>query len=123
MATHGNGCSPPLSEPPLPLSFLVGSQSGADIQPFEVELLSDVEGASEKRRPSPRGIGGGDGGEVLLTEDDAWMRNIWGVENRAVVMSYFCVGFAIRFLTTPISYYTVNVLGEALFGTGRVYPG
>ena len=48
----------------------------------------------------------------MLTENDAWMRNIWGLENRAVVMSYFCVGFAIRFLTTPLSYYVVDVLGE-----------
>ncbi|CAM9568949.1 unnamed protein product [Hapterophycus canaliculatus] len=38
------------------------------------------------------------------------MRNVWSLQNRAVVMSYFCVGFAIRFLTTPLSYYTVHVL-------------
>lgn len=77
------------------------------MEPFQVELLSDVEGISEKKTPGP----GGDGA-VMLSENDRWMRNVWSVQNRAVVMSYFCVGFAIRFLTTPLSYYTVHVLGE-----------
>lgn len=76
------------------------------MEPFEVELLSDVEGTSERKIPGP------EGDRVILSENDRWMRNVWSVQNRAVVMSYFCVGFAIRFLTTPLSYYTVHVLGE-----------
>ncbi|CAM9611590.1 unnamed protein product [Ectocarpus sp. 6 AP-2014] len=52
-------------------------------------------------------------GALSTSENDKWMRNIWAVQNRAVVMSYFCVGFAIRFLTTPISYYMVNVIGAS----------
>lgn len=105
-------------------SFCVVSQTGSDIEPFEVELLSDVEGASEKKRPGS----GADPGDVAPSENDAWMRNIWGAENRAVVMSYLCVGIALRFLATPISYYTVNVLGEFFcivfcfcFSLGRVH--
>ena len=48
-------------------------------------------------------------GDVVPLDNDAWMRDIWGAENRAVVMSYFCVGFAIRFMTTPTAYYLVNL--------------
>jgi hypothetical protein len=46
--------------------------------------------------------------------DDAWMRDIWAAPNRAVVASYFCVGFTMSFLSTPLSYYLVHVLGECL---------
>lgn len=79
------------------------------MQPFEVELLSDVEGEGWSR--------GGGGGEGVSpspenTTDKRWMRDIWSVENRAVVMSYFCVGFAIRFMQTPLAYYTVEYLGD-----------
>ncbi len=89
-----------------------GRQGDSEVQPFEVELLSDVEGAPENKRPGDGG-GEGDGGGRAPSENDKWMRDIWSVQNRAVVMSYFCVGFAIRFLTAPISYYIVHVLGES----------
>lgn len=88
------------------------------MQPFEVELLSDVEGVSERDGWSSRGDGGGGGGGDGMTpspgniHDKPWMRDIWSVPNRAVVMSYFCVGFAIRFLNTPLAYYTVDFLGD-----------
>lgn len=74
-----------------------------------MELLSDVEGTSEKRRPDHDGEGGGSSSSE---NDDKWMRDVWSVPNRAVVMSYFCVGFAIKFLTTPTAYYAVHVLGD-----------
>lgn len=80
------------------------------VQPFEVELLSDVEGEGWSR-----GDGGGDGATASsgnINNDKPWMRNIWSVQNRAVVMSYFCVGFAMRFLNTPLAYYTVEYLGD-----------
>lgn len=105
----------PAFHPSILSLFCVVSQTGSDIEPFEVELLSDVEGTSEKRKPGS----GAEPGDVEPAESDAWMRNIWGAENRAVVMSYFCVGIALRFLTTPISYYIVNVLGEFLFFLSR----
>lgn len=63
---------------------------------FEVELLSDMEGSSAEG----------------FSENDKWMRDLWALPNRAVVMSYFCVGFAIRFMVTPLSYYAVHVIGE-----------
>lgn len=83
-----------------------------------MELLSDVEGAPENKRPGDGdGEGGGEG--RAPSENDKWMRDIWSVQNRAVVMSYFCVGFAIRFLTAPTSYYIVHVLGESAGWVGR----
>lgn len=83
------------------------------VQPFEVELLSDVEGVSEREGWNSKVDGGEDGGAPISANmNDKWMRNIWSVQNRAVVMSYFCVGFAIRFLQTPLAYYTVDYLGR-----------
>lgn len=67
--------------------------------------MSDVEGVPQKQMYDSESA-------FAYSEDDKWMRNVWALPNRAVVMSYFCVGFAIRFLTTPISYYAVHVLGE-----------
>lgn len=72
-----------------------------------MELLSDVEGKSERPTRDPLD-------EPVCPDNDRWMRNIWALPNRAVVMSYFCVGFAIRFITVPQSYYVVHVLGETL---------
>lgn len=92
------------------------------VQPFEVELLSDVgdvEGDPEREGWISRGDGGGSGeggapssSSPANARDKLWMRNIWSVQNRAVVMSYFCVGFALRFLQTPLAYYTVEYLGD-----------
>lgn len=90
------------------------------VQPFEVELLSDVEGVSEVWGS----VGdGGEGGSSTSANDKLWMRNIWSVQNRAVVMSYFCVGFAIRFLTTPIGYYIVHYLGDSHAQSGVAFVG
>ena len=86
----------------------------------EVELLSDIEGTvvGDKSRRVQRaelkyeyrfGSAASDPSDV--DNDDKWMRNVWGLPNLAVMMSYFSVGFAIRFLLTPLSYYMVEVLG------------
>eukprot|EP00903_Cladosiphon_okamuranus_P015035 g13911.t1 len=77
------------------------------VQPFEVELMSDVEGEGWS---SGGGRGEGVSPSPRNTNDNPWMRDIWSVQNRAVVMSYFCVGFAMRFLQTPLAYYTVRYL-------------
>lgn len=72
-----------------------------------MELLGDIEGTtgelSERR--------GGFKDDDDEREDQSWMSNIWSPPNRAVVMSYFCVGFSMRFLFTPMTYYMIN-LGE-----------
>jgi hypothetical protein len=79
-------------------------QNGAEdgdkprITPMEVGL--DEEGDNEYEAAHVRGV------------DDAWMRDIWSAPNRAVLASYFCVGFTMNFLATPLSYYLVHVLGE-----------
>ncbi|CAN0083077.1 unnamed protein product [Discosporangium mesarthrocarpum] len=38
------------------------------------------------------------------------MRDIWAVQNRAIVNSYISVGFALSFLRTPLTYYLVHEL-------------
>ncbi|CAM9557773.1 unnamed protein product [Ascophyllum nodosum] len=86
----------------------------------EVELLSDIEGTvvgdksrrvqgAELKYEYRFGSAASDPSDV--DNDDKWMRNVWGLPNLAVMMSYFSVGFAIRFLLTPLSYYMVEVLG------------
>lgn len=76
---------------------------GKHIEAVEIELLSDVEGSSELENMEYR----------MDRPEERWMQNIWSGANLAVVMSYFCVGFGMRFLTTPISYYMVANLGES----------
>lgn len=58
----------------------------------------------------------------MYSEDDEWMSDVWALPNRAVAMSYFCVGFATRFLTTPIAYFAVRVLGERPRAGNMNYP-
>ncbi|KAG5189126.1 Biopterin transport-related protein BT1 [Tribonema minus] len=41
------------------------------------------------------------------------MSDIWAAPNRAVPASYFCVGIAMSFLRTPVSYYLVHELGAS----------
>mmetsp|Transcript_17770 Transcript_17770/g.25927 ORF Transcript_17770/g.25927 Transcript_17770/m.25927 type:complete len:527 (-) Transcript_17770:480-2060(-) len=42
--------------------------------------------------------------------DDAWMLNVWALPNLAIPLSYFCVGFALNFMSTPLTYYMVHEL-------------
>lgn len=81
------------------------NKAGAVQESFEVELLGDIEGTtgelSERR--------GGFKDDDDEREDQSWMSNIWSPPNRAVVMSYFCVGFSMRFLFTPMTYYMINL--------------
>lgn len=94
------------------------------VEPFEVELLSDVEGSDGRRDKDGQPLR-----HALEPPEDAWMRDIWSVPNRAVIMSYFCVGFSMRFLTSPLSYYMVHDLGQwqvmtfgGKFATGVLLP-
>mmetsp|Transcript_11523 Transcript_11523/g.14959 ORF Transcript_11523/g.14959 Transcript_11523/m.14959 type:complete len:517 (-) Transcript_11523:204-1754(-) len=48
--------------------------------------------------------------KVLQDEDTEWMTNTWHPANIAIPLSYFCVGFALNFLTTPTTYYMVHIL-------------
>lgn len=90
--------------------FFPEQVSGGEPEPFEVELLSDVEGVDATGHVDMRGRDCSDGDdECGFHEEDRWMGNIWSQPNRAVVMSYFCVGFAMRFLGTPLSYYLVQI--------------
>jgi len=46
-------------------------------------------------------------------EDKAWMTNTWHPANVAIPMCYFCVGFALNFMGTPLTYYMVHYLGAS----------
>ncbi|CAN0040329.1 unnamed protein product [Heterosigma akashiwo] len=50
------------------------------------------------------------GGKKEGEGDDSWMTDTWHPANVAIPLSYFCVGFALNFLSTPLTYYMVHVL-------------
>ncbi|CAM9195436.1 unnamed protein product [Chrysoparadoxa australica] len=85
----------PLEGGPLPAYFVVPSEDG------DSGLMKG--GKGHFGVDSDDGLG-------LEGSEAAWMLNMWSLPNLAVVLSYFCVGFAMSFLRAPMSYYVVNVL-------------
>lgn len=76
-------------------------EPGTPNETAEIELICNGEGLSPL-----------DGLDSSEEKDEAWVRDIWAVPNRAIVASYFSVGFALKFLFAPLSYYMVHELGE-----------